>query len=97
MTAVKRFRALALPAVDKPAEPTKVQIAAMKALSVGQASEHQQRLAFDFIVKEAAGIANQSFRANDALGMAFMEGRRFVAAQIVTMATGEILTTKDDT
>lgn len=42
--------ALAVHAPWKPAEPTKEQIGAIKALAAGTAEMHQQRIAFQFIL-----------------------------------------------
>lgn len=64
--------------VDQVPPFTTAEAAAVKALSIGQAVEHQQRLAFDWIFKHAAGIATQSYRP-DPYATHFAEGRRFVA------------------
>jgi hypothetical protein len=92
----RRIRALPPPAVDEAPRPDLPQIGAIKSLAAGTASEHQQRLAWDFILREAAAIKAQSFRSNDALGMAFMEGRRFVASTLLTIANIDTTTMKDD-
>lgn len=92
----RRLRALALPPVDKPAEPTLAEVAAIKALSTGKASEHQQGIAWNFILRRAAGIQEQSFRSNDALGMAFKDGRRFVGIQLLTISQIDTSTMKKD-
>lgn len=71
------------------------QVGAIKALSNGQASEHQQSLAWAFILRALCGIQQQSFRKDDALGMAFMEGRRFVGSQLLSIASINTETMKD--
>lgn len=85
MTAPKRAVLTKLLPVDQPAPFTPVVKAGMLALSQGQASEHQQKEVFDWLLKEAAGIGAQSFRANDPTATAFAEGRRFVAIQMMML------------
>lgn len=98
MTAtVKRVRALALPAVDAPLSPGLPEAAAIKALAAGKASEHQQQLAWNLIVRGCSGVQLPSFRGGgDALGMAFMEGRRFVGSQLLSIASIDTSRMKDD-
>ncbi len=68
------------------APPFEPHIAAgMKALRLGQASEHQQREVFDWLLKQAAGIGTQSFRAGDPYSTAFMDGRRFVGILMMAL------------
>lgn len=81
------IKRLPVPAVDSPALFDVHVAASIKALANGTASQHQQRTAYDWIVKSAAGIGAQSFRSGDSHATAFMEGRRFVAAQIIAVET----------
>lgn len=94
---MRQVRRASVASVDTPAGFTAAQAGAIQALSRGQASEHQQRVAYDWLVKEAGGIGAQSFRAGDSHATAFMEGRRFVAAQIVALTMIDISKLKDDT
>lgn len=84
------MKRLTIPPVDAPA-PFDVLIAAsIKALAAGKASEHQQGIAYDWIMKQAAGIGSQSYRGGDSHATAFMEGRRFVAAQLLALQAIDI-------
>jgi hypothetical protein len=71
--------------VDQAAPFTPVVQAGMRALSVGQADQHQQVEVFNWLLQEAAGIGTQSFRAGDPQQTAFGEGRRFVAIQMMML------------
>ncbi len=93
---MRQVKPLSVKPVDAPAAFTVAQAGSIQALSRGQATEHQQRIAFDWLLKEAAGIGAQSFRAGDSHATAFMEGRRFVAAQIVAITILDINKLKDD-
>ena len=76
--------------VDAPA-PFNVAVAsAIQAFSRGEATEQQQVLAYEWIVKQAASIGGQSFRGGDSHATAFMEGRRFVAAQMIALQAIDI-------
>lgn len=85
-----------MPAVDRAPEATIQQIGALKALASGSATPHQQGLAWSFILRDAGAIQTQSFRTNDALGTAFMEGRRFVASVLLTLSNIDTTTMRDD-
>lgn len=93
------IKRLPIPAVDDPAIFDVPVASAIKALSAGAATEHQQRLAYDWILKSAAGVGAQSFRIGDSHATAFMEGRRFVASQLIALQSIDIdkLKKKDDT
>lgn len=67
--------------VDQPAGFEIADVAAIQAVYRGEASPEQQKRAMDWIVKSAAQIGGQSFRAGDSHATAFAEGRRFVGAQ----------------
>lgn len=71
-----------------PAAYADADIAAVKALSRGEATPDQQLHALRYIVETLSGYYDISFRPEPdggALGMAFHEGRRFVGAQLVKM------------
>ena len=78
-----RVKPLPKAAVDTPAPFTLVQAEAVKAIYLGQASEYQQRIGMEWIIKSAAMIGGQSFRSGDSHDTAFGEGKRFVAQQIM--------------
>lgn len=92
----RRVRALPVAPVDKAPEATLPQIGALKALAAGTASQHQQRLAWEFILRSACAVQAQSFRPNDPNATAFMEGRRFVGSALLTLANIDTTTMKDD-
>lgn len=71
--------------VDQPAPFKPVIAAGMKALHRGDATPHQQREVFDWLLKQAAGIGSQSFRAGDPYATAFADGRRFVGVQMMAL------------
>lgn len=63
-------------------------IYAIRALKAGTASEAQQQIAWDWIVYYASGYNELSYRPDEAGGeraTIFMEGRRFVGAQMLKM------------
>jgi hypothetical protein len=70
--------------VDQPPPFEPVVMAGMKALMVGQASENQQIAVFNWLLKSAAGIGTQSYRA-DPYATAFMDGRRFVGIMMMML------------
>lgn len=84
-------------AADAPAGFNIAAVAALKAVYGGIASDHQQKLAMDWIIKQAAQIGGQSYRAGDSHATAFLEGRRFVGAQILSLIGMDINALKDDT
>lgn len=81
----KRVAVPKLLPVDQPAPFTPLIVGAIKALQRGQATEHQQVSLFDWLLKNAAGIGDQSFRAGDPYATAFAEGRRFVGIQMMML------------
>lgn len=95
MTAPRRVRALPAPPVDQAPSATLAQIGALKALAAGKASEHQQGLAWAFILRAACGVQAQSFRA-DPYATAFMEGRRFAGSVLLTLSMTDTTSLKDD-
>ncbi|WP_456389734.1 hypothetical protein [Profundibacter sp.] len=79
-----------------PVEYGAPEVEALQALKRGEANEHQQRLALDWIINKAAGTYEISFRSDADGGereTAFAEGRRFVGLQSVKMLamTGKMI------
>lgn len=67
-------------------------LAAIKALSAGQAREDQQKTALDFIINALCGTHELSYRSGDGgeRDTAFLEGRRSIGltiARIITQPT----------
>jgi hypothetical protein len=60
-------------------------IEAFQALQRGDASEHQQRRALDWLVNKAASTYDLSFSPGDQHLTAFAEGRRYVGLQVVKL------------
>lgn len=58
--------------------------AALKALAIGGAGQHQQLIAYRFILEALCGVDRMSFILADDLPMvmAWREGRRFVGLQL---------------
>lgn len=86
----KRAVLLVHPPVDQPPPFEPIIVAGIRALSMGTASEHQQRTVFEWIYKDLAGIGSQSFRTGDSHQTAFMEGRRFVGVVLVNLANEKV-------
>lgn len=59
--------------------------AAMQAFQNGEATEHQQKLLFEWIVRSACATYEQTFIPGDPHGSAFMDGRTFAGQQILKM------------
>lgn len=66
---------------------------AFKALALGAANEQQQKLAVDWLIKQACKTYDLSFIMDDDAGRltAFKEGRRFVGLQIVGLINNPII------
>lgn len=73
------------PLAYSPAPYRKIDIYALKALAKGEASEGQQRRVLDWIIQQAAGTYDVSYRSSSDRDTAFAEGRRFVGLQIVKL------------
>jgi hypothetical protein len=71
-----------LTACDDPASWNHAIAMAIKSLMTGTANSEQQKAALGWIIHEAASKNKQSYRS-DPCAAAFIEGRRFVAAQIM--------------
>jgi hypothetical protein len=72
----------------KPPEYTAQQVRAVRAVAQGTASEREQQIAMDWIVQQAAGTYELSYRSDADGGereTAMAEGRRFVGLQIVKL------------
>lgn len=84
-----KLKALPEPAANAVAPVTVAVAAAIKALHAGQASEHQQQLALQWIIREAAGKAHFPYHATDR-DTAFALGRYFVAEQIIGLFNADL-------
>lgn len=67
----------------KPFDWEPADVAAIQALSRGEATPDQQKRALDWIIT-SAGTYDLSYRPSSDRDTAFAEGRRFVGLQIVT-------------
>ena len=85
----KALKALARPPVDQPPIAPLAVAMAVKALHNGTASEHQQRMALEWIVREACGKAHFPYAASDR-DTAFALGRLFVADLIVGLFNADL-------
>lgn len=81
----KQIKPLPAAPADQPAPFELPDIAAIQAVYRGQGTEDQQRRAMEWIIKQAANVPGISFRAGDSHATAFLEGRRFVGAQILSL------------
>ena len=70
-----------------PAEYVLADVSAIQALVNGTASPEQQKRAVDWIIQQAAGLYEMSYRPGEdgRRDTDFAEGRRFVGSQIVKM------------
>ena len=85
----KALKALPTPAANAaPAAPLPV-ASAIKALHRGEASEHQQRLALEWIIREACGKAYFPYHPNDR-DTSFALGRLFVADLIIGIFNADL-------
>lgn len=72
----------------KPVDYTLPEIAAIKALSRGEANEDQQKRALDWIIRLAAGTYDEPYRSDADGGdreTTFALGRAFVGRQVVKL------------
>lgn len=67
----------------KPTEWEPADVAAIQALTRGEATADQQRRAVDYIIRDIAGTYDMSYRPSSDRDTAFAEGKRFVGLQIV--------------
>ena len=82
-----------VPATQPAVLPLAVAVA-IKALNDGRASDHQQRMAFQWIVFEAGGKAQFPYHPNDR-DTTFALGRLFVADQILGAVRVDVATLKE--
>lgn len=75
-----------LPHPNATAHPdyTVAEVQALRALFSRSATQRQQRLALDYIIR-SAGTHDQSFRPGDSHLTAFAEGKRFVGTNLIWM------------
>lgn len=76
-----------------PADYSKADVFAVKALASGTANDHQQKRALEWIVRMAARTYDVSFSPASDRETSFAEGRRFVGLQVVKLVNmpGELL------
>jgi len=81
----KTLKAAKQPPADMPAEADKKVIKALHNLSIGVASDHQQKMALQWIINEASRAHNPQFRSGDdgRRNTDFALGRAFVGQQII--------------
>jgi hypothetical protein len=84
-----KLKALARPAADAIAPVSLAVAAAIKALHQGEASSHQQQIALQWIVREAAGKSHFPYHPSDR-DTAFALGRYFVADQIIGLFNADL-------
>ncbi len=60
-------------------------VAAVQALSRGEATPEQQKGALNFIINQAAATYGQSYQETGDRDTTFAEGRRFVGLQLVKL------------
>ncbi len=74
------------PKQDPLARPdyTEAEVQALRAVWEGQASERQQRMALEYMIR-AFGTHDTSFRPGDPYSTAFAEGRRHAGTTLVWM------------
>src|SRR3990167_2567817 len=94
---------MTLPRTGAPHEPPEHDntiVAALRAVAGGIADETQQKKAWDWIVYHISGYLDLSYRPSEAGGeraTTFMEGRRFVGAQMLKMLQPALTSTEDET
>lgn len=68
-----------------PAKYTPGHVLAIQRLAEGKATEDEQIMAFRWIVEQAAGTYDMSYRPDSERDSVFAEGRRFAGLQIVKL------------
>lgn len=81
---IRQSKALTFPETDA------AEHAAIKALSAGTASERQQIIFYDWLVKKAGMIGGLSFNVDSDRMSNLNEGRRYVAISVVHFTTTPI-------
>lgn len=81
-----------------PATYARANAAALQALLRGEATPHQQKLALDWIIEQAARTYDTTYFPDSDRDSAFAEGKRFVGNQIIKMLKLNLLklNNKDD-
>jgi hypothetical protein len=74
---------------------TEAEVQAIRAVHRGEATERQQRLAFDYLIR-AAGTHDTSYRPGDPHATAFAEGKRWVGTTLIWMLRVAPARTDDD-
>ncbi len=77
-----------------PAEYEQADLFAIRAVYDGLANEEQQKRAIEWVIRNACGMYDLSYRPGGSEGeraTAFAEGRRFAGLQIAKMLTREAL------
>ncbi len=69
----------------KPSDYSKSDVFALKALAAGNANDHQQKQALRWIINQACGTYDLSFRPESERATCLAEGKRFVGLQIVKL------------
>lgn len=87
---MRRVSQFKLRPVDEPATYDELIRGGLRAMQEGTASAHQQGAVLSWILKDASGVGNPSYRP-DPYATAFAEGRRFVAIQIIDILAKEAL------
>ena len=75
----------------EPAPVDKATLYAVRACIAGTATDGQQKAAMEWIIRQASRAYDLSYRPQDAIAMAFAEGRRFVGLQIIEILQPETL------
>jgi hypothetical protein len=86
MTEIRATIAECLPHKDVLERPdyTEAELQAIRALAAGNASERQQILALEYMIR-AFGTHDISYRPDDPYATAFAEGKRFAGTTLVWM------------
>ena len=95
MTKPKALKALRSPPPEEAAPVTLAVASAIKALHNGDATAHQQQIALQWIIREAAYKAYLPFQPTDR-STAFALGRQFVAEQIVGLFNADLSSLRRD-
>jgi len=88
-TKEKTLKVLPRPGADEPGKVTVAVAGAIKAMHAGTAEPHQQQLALQWIIREAAAKAYFPYHPGDR-DTAFALGRLFVADQIIGLFNADL-------
>lgn len=97
MTEIRTSIEECLPHKDPLERPdyTEAEVQAIRAVHRGEATERQQRLAFDYLIR-AAGTHDTSYRPGDPHATAFAEGKRWVGMTLIWMLRSAPARTDND-